>query len=341
MKRILATLCLSTISYIASAAFISGVIYNSSKPDYIISDIYGAFANFQINADGTFGFNLQVEKPEYYVIAQEQSAWRFPIHPTDTIRVLIDAKNTKYFLQLSGNKELETYKNNLDKIWGTLEKTKELPQRSRDFFTNDLINQIYQSCLENPAQMSNLLLIDNMQVTPAHEVDFIKIMEALKNKYPDNRLIDVYHKKALDLKKMAIGSPLPDIQLPDPNGKIKKLSNSLNRSYVLVDFWASWCGPCRMENPYLKKAYDEYSKKGFNIYSISLDNNADQWKAAIEKDGLNWIHVSDLKGWNSEVAQSFGIKAIPQNFLINKNGIIVGKNLRGAELEARLKELYK
>jgi thiol-disulfide isomerase/thioredoxin len=108
---------------------------------------------------------------------------------------------------------------------------------------------------------------------------------------------------------------------------------------VLVDFWASWCGPCRAENPNVVKAYNRFKDKNFTILGISLDDSRDKWVRAIEKDQLTWQQVSDLKGWQNEVAKLYGIRAIPQNYLLDPKGKIIGKNLRGEALEKRLEEL--
>ncbi len=132
----------------------------------------------------------------------------------------------------------------------------------------------------------------------------------------------------------------PSFTLPDRDGKALSLA-SLKGKVVLVDFWASWCVPCRKENPNLVKAYAKYHDKGFEIIGISLDDKKASWLKAIEADGLTWLHASDLKGWKSDLAAEYGIKSIPTSFLVDAEGKIIAKDLRGDALEKKLETLFK
>ena len=145
-------------------------------------------------------------------------------------------------------------------------------------------------------------------------------------------------KKLADLSSIEIGKPAPDFTQDDVNGKPISLS-SLRGKFLLIDFWASWCGPCRLENPNVVKTYNEFKDKGFEILGVSLDDNKDNWLKAISKDGLTWLQVSDLKGWRNAVAGMYNIKAVPANVLLDPSGVIIARDLKGEMLKKKLEEV--
>lgn len=176
-----------------------------------------------------------------------------------------------------------------------------------------------------------------------------RVEQSLIDRYPNSKYVEslgyqIYQIEQEYNKHQTYKSgtlPAPDIEMMNPDGEIMRLSD-LKGQYVLVDFWASWCGPCRRENPNVVRLYNKYKNKGFTIFSVSLDKDAEAWKAAIAKDGLSWPnHVSDLKQWESPVIQQYGFSGIPFTVLLNKEGNFIAVNLRGATLEQKLKELFE
>ena len=168
--------------------------------------------------------------------------------------------------------------------------------------------------------------------------------------YPESDAVQDLHRQVEELKqkrvaenmsaaRLGAGTLAPEIALPNPDGDTILLS-SLRGKYVLLDFWASWCPPCRRENPNLVKVYKKYHDKGFEIYQVSLDKTRDAWLRGIKEDGLHWVHVSDLKFWNSIVVPVYNIQGIPMSYLLDKRGRIMAQNLKGEMLEEELKQIF-
>ncbi len=209
---------------------------------------------------------------------------------------------------------------------------------SKEKASMDYTTEVIKTNIENPVGV--FLLVQNYNgLEPETLEGFINM---IPEKYQGDKAISSIKEELAAAKKTAVGQPFIDFEMQTPEGKTVKLSDFISKNKVtLIDFWASWCGPCRNEMPNVVKAYNEYKNKGFGIVGVSLDNNADAWKKAIKDLNITWPQMSDLKGWQCEGAALYAVRAIPATFMINQEGIIVAKNVGGEEIAKKLDELLK
>lgn len=214
-------------------------------------------------------------------------------------------------------------------------------QNAYNEIDNAINGRLKEGIRTNKGDIGVLMFLDmypREQNTALHN----EVIAALHDRYPDHLIVkERWNYMNSPASKVAIGAIAPELEFPDPEGKMRKLSD-LRGKVVLLDFWASWCGPCRRENPNVTNIYSKYHDKGFEVFSVSLDSDAASWKRAIEVDKLVWPnHVSDLKKWQSKAAAIYGVSSIPSTFLLDKEGRIVQRNLRGADLENAVRQLIE
>ncbi len=209
---------------------------------------------------------------------------------------------------------------------------------SKEKVSMDYTTEVIKTNIENPVGI--FLLTQNYSNMEPETLE--GVINMVPEKYQSNQSVVNIKKELETAKKTAVGQPFIDFEMQTPEGETVKLSDFISKNKVtLIDFWASWCGPCRAEMPNVVKAYNEYKNKGFGIVGVSLDNSADAWKKAIKDLNITWPQMSDLKGWECEGAQLYAVRGIPATFMISQEGIIVAKDVRGEEIAKKLDELLK
>jgi alkyl hydroperoxide reductase subunit AhpC len=265
-----------------------------------------------------------------------------------TFQITGDSKNIEYFNRIIRiNQELQAKV----EVWNKqvaaaqVKKDETILQKIQSEFQSAQaanINKIKALLPEMGTNLVALWTAGNFLNPEADLETMIQISNKFKAEKPNspNIHIKTFHQQIMRLKGVDVGSEAPEIAMKMPNDTTLALS-SLRGKYVLIDFWASWCGPCRQENPNVVRMYNKFKDKGFDIFSVSLDQEKQPWIKAIEKDGLIWHHVSDLQFWNSAAAAAYGVQGIPATFLLDKEGKVIAKYLRGEELERKLEEVLK
>ena len=331
-------------------------IFIASASQQGIKNIIGA----PISKKGDFKIQGKVPVADYYILrVSENAALSIILRENSKIKVYGDGKDLYSFNNFIGSDESQ-HMNHFIAEWRKINMKKDsanayLQQHPDEF---DAVNQSFTKELQNfnsfkqnymQANANSAALIPVLQsIDPSQDfAGFESVVLQLEKSYPESPTVQSIKQSYLQQKQqvqeknfLAPGKIAPDFTQNKPDGTPMKLSD-LRGKVVLLDFWASWCGPCRKENPNVVAAYKKYEKDGFTVMSVSLDRSKEAWLAAIEKDNLIWPnHVSDLKQWSNEVAQQYKVSGIPFTLLLDREGKIINANLRGAELENTLRQLF-
>lgn len=306
----------------------------------------------QTNSDGEFEMSNPVNELDYYVFRTDPGNVIFLIlQGGENIEISGDADKLDASYDVKGSEDskliraLRHFEKNLgDSLNRVYTDARDASPEQAEAIGNNL-QAFYQQSMrtfcekfvsDNNASLAALSATKYLD--PSKNLALMETLgQNLEKSFPGNKYVSDYTGLLAELKKLPIGSEAPEITLPSPDGKTLSLS-SLRGKITLVDFWASWCGPCRKDNPFIVSIYQKYKSQGFDIFGVSLDDNAEAWKLAIQKDGLVWQQVSELKKWNSQVAKTYGVESIPFSVLLDREGKIIGKGLRGAELEKKVRE---
>jgi peroxiredoxin len=338
----------------SSYAIIGKVTGQDSGTIYIIHRQSGKTDSAALD-HGYFKFGGKADTAELCRISLNDQTKSFFLE-NGKISMLIKKDSLRYAL-ISGTPTQDEYNyflNQTDKPlsdrMAVIEKAYETADNKKDKKVTDSLDKQYETLdLEQKQLVSDYAKSHPASIVAAYEIynnfSYNTRLGQIDSLYKllDTTVRVTYFGKELEniiekTKLTAIGNPAPEFTSNDASGKAVSLS-SFKGKYVLIDFWASWCGPCRLENPNVVKAFHKFHDKGFDIFGVSLDETKPEWLQAIKKDGLNWTQVSDLKGWKADAVALYGVKGIPMNYLLDKNGIIVAKGLRGEELDGKLTEL--
>ncbi|WP_205500774.1 TlpA disulfide reductase family protein [Rufibacter psychrotolerans] len=311
-----------------------------------------------INQDGTFVMEGTVNEPAIYKLGFENQEGIMLVVDNQSIEITADSGKVAQSYTVKGSRDSELIKQLNTIMQGMQQNVTALNQQFQEAATSgnqaemkrlqdqfmaaqrENQNQLKAFVKANPNSVVSVYTAGNILNLDEHFPFVDSMATAFKASLPNSKYTKALEERLSKVRSTALGSAAPNISLPSPAGPEISLA-SLRGKYVLIDFWASWCGPCRQENPNVVRMYNKYKDKGFEIFGVSLDQDRAKWLKAIENDKLTWPHVSDLKGWESSAAALYGVTAIPQTVLLDKEGKIIAKNLRGEALEEKLASLLQ
>jgi peroxiredoxin len=311
----------------------------------------------QTSATGEFEIKGVINYPEVYYLTIPATKSSVPFF-VEASNIIVNIKTKEIDkTKITGSKNQAAYDSYLDKL-------DEFNARIRESYqlytaaeeAGDPVKALYYDSLTNAidqerSRFSKDFVLENSNsfISPyiVYRNSYTYEMEELEkalNTFDTSLSHSVYTGFLNDyleiLKRTTVGQPYVPFSMQDSTGADVSISDFIGSNYLLVDFWASWCAPCREENPNLVRLYGKYHEKGFDIFGVSFDSNRDRWMKAIADDSLTWTHVSDLQGWQNAAGKLYGIRSIPSNALLDTNGVIIAKNLRGDDLKAKLEELF-
>ncbi len=312
----------------------------------------------ELDGDKKIKFDFPLENPSIFRLVLDQKNFLILIiHPGENIKIKANAINFAKTAKIEGSPNstllydidraiavFSLKMDSINQVYSTVvgkednDSIIEVLTKQYTSYDKQRYAVIEELISKNPKSLAGLFFIERLPYVDYPELNET-YAEALQKSHPNNIHAQKYYQKINSEKKMGIGKEAPDIILSDTSGTERKLSEFKGK-VVLIDFWASWCGPCKKEMPHMKSLYNKYKPKGFEIFAVSLDKTAAAWKGYIEREQLPWIHVSDLKGWSSIGAKLYGVSSIPHLVLIDKEGKIIARNIRGAELDNRLKQIF-
>jgi len=311
----------------------------------------------RISQDGKFTMTIMLKEPEIYDLGVDNSSLvQVLAKPGDRIYLTINkdsirvtgSKETQYLVDYEANRKM-VFNKYLKRTYDSSAVAVKSGNKERIEYWNvehEKASENYKAELaqwvEQPFFINSLAAIHHsIRWNPETDTALMNQMVSIfRKKYPKYDLTRQLVNKVNATKRIAIGAIAPMFASTDTTGKQIDLKGYRGK-YTLIEFWASWCAPCREESPTLVRLYNEYKDKGFEILSVSIDKNTTQWKSAIRQDGYTWGNVCDLDGYGGPAAALYTVTAIPNSFLLDKNGRIIAKNLRGKDLESKLAELMK